>query len=356
MSLLHENSALKIVTRYHANNKNVKKSINYFRFNLNYVRSGSLYFRAAAAAKAKATENKIHGRLTRLFSTSTNNMPLSNFKVFTNADLDKLDIFEYVKGKSGIYMWTNKLNNKNYIGSSVSLRRRLLEYYNVNRLLNEKSMPIYTALLKYGYQNFSLTILEICSIDSLMSREKYYFDVYSPEYNILKTPGSPDRGSGWKHSEATIENMSIAVNKRNKSLEYITKVSEAQPKNIKIEVTNIETNTSMVYNAIRAAARALDLDRRYIENYIYLNEDKPVLGKYTFKLISSEKSNTNPVVNTQKTSKKLKVTNVDLQKVTVYPSIGAAARELGLRQASISLYLKENRTKPFKGLYLFELV
>lgn len=217
-------------------------------------------------------------------------------------------------------------------------------------------MPIYTALLKYGYQNFSLTILEICSIDSLMSREKYYFDVYSPEYNILKTPGSPDRGSGWKHSEATIENMSIAANKRNQSLEYITKVSEAQPKNIKIEVTNIETNTSMVYNAIRAAARALDLDRRYIENYIYLNEDKPVLGKYTFKLISSEKSNTNPVVNTQKTSKKLKVTNVDLQKVTVYPSIGAAARELGLRQASISLYLKENRTKPFKGLYLFELV
>jgi len=150
--------------------------------------------------------------------------------------------------------------------------------------------------------------------------------------------------------------MSIAANKRNQSLEYITKVSEAQSKNIKIEVTNIETNTSMVYNAIRAAARALDLDRRYIENYIYLNEDKPVLGKYTFKLISSEKSNTNPVVNTQKTSKKLKVTNVDLQKVTVYPSIGAAARELGLRQASISLYLKENRTKPFKGLYLFELV
>ena len=150
--------------------------------------------------------------------------------------------------------------------------------------------------------------------------------------------------------------MSIAANKRNQSLEYITKVSEAQPTNIKIEVTNIETNTSTIYAAIRAAARALDIDRRYIENYIYLNEDKPVLGKYTFKLISSEKSNTNPVVNTQKTSKKLKVTNVDLQKVTVYPSIGAAARELGLRQASISLYLKDNRTKPFKGLYLFELV
>jgi len=24
-----------------------------------------------------------------------------------------------------------------------------------------------------------------------MSREKHFFEVYSPEYNILKTPGSP---------------------------------------------------------------------------------------------------------------------------------------------------------------------
>jgi hypothetical protein len=57
-------------------------------------------------------------------------------------------------------------------------------------------MPIYVALLKYGYHNFSFTILDICGIDSLMSREKHFFEVYSPEYNILKTPGSPDRGSG----------------------------------------------------------------------------------------------------------------------------------------------------------------
>lgn len=78
----------------------------------------------------------------------------------------------------------------------MALKRRLLEYYNVNRLLNEKSMPIYVALLKYGYSNFSLTILDICEKDSLMSREKHFFEVYSPEYNILKTPGSPSRGSG----------------------------------------------------------------------------------------------------------------------------------------------------------------
>ena len=115
----------------------------------------------------------------------------SSLVVFYDADKDKLDILKYIKGKSGIYMWTNKLNGKKYVGSSVDLRRRLLEYYNVNRLLNEKSMPINVALLKYGYHNFSFTILEICDMDSLMSREKHFFEVYSPEYNILKTPGSP---------------------------------------------------------------------------------------------------------------------------------------------------------------------
>lgn len=56
-------------------------------------------------------------------------------------------------------MWTNKLNGKKYVGSSINLKRRLLEYYNVNRMLNEKSMAINVALLNYGYSNFRFTIL-----------------------------------------------------------------------------------------------------------------------------------------------------------------------------------------------------
>ena len=53
---------------------------------------------------------------------------------------------------------------------------------------------------------------------------------------------------------------------------------------------------------------------------------------------------------------KVEVTNVLTKEVAVYPSIGAVARALAYRQASISLYLKENITKPFKGIYLFKLV
>lgn len=300
----------------------------------------------------------------RNYSSTTNSTSLV---VFNDADKDKLDILKVTKGKSGIYMWTNKLNGKKYIGSSVDLRRRLLEYYNVNRLLNEKSMPIYVALLKYGYGNFTFTILETCDKDSLMSWEKHFFEVYSPEYNILKTPGSPDRGSGWKHSEAAIENMRSAAAKTFKSPEFLDKLSKGQSSGIQIEVTDTKTNTSTTYHAIRAAARALNIDKRYIEHYIYLKQDKPVLGRYTFKLVNlnsvtseSFGQNTN-IINVnkeknQKTSMKIEVTNIDTKEITIYSSISSAARELGYRQPSISLYIKENRTKPFKGKYLFKLV
>ena len=95
-------------------------------------------------------------------------------------------------------MWTNKVNGKQYVGSSVDLKRRIMEYYNVNRLMRSDSMIINKALLKHSYQNFSLTILEICDNDPdlIQAREKHYFEVYEPEYNILKIPGSPSRGSG----------------------------------------------------------------------------------------------------------------------------------------------------------------
>ena len=49
----------------------------------------------------------------------------------------------------------------------------------------------------------------------------------------------------------------------------------------------------------------------------------------------------------QKTSMKVEVTNVDTKEITIYSSITAAAKALSYRQPSISLYLKENRTKPF---------
>lgn len=53
-----------------------------------------------------------------------------------------------------------------------------MEYYNANILMKYNNMPINSALLKHGYQSFTLIILEFCDKDNIMSKEKYYFELY----------------------------------------------------------------------------------------------------------------------------------------------------------------------------------
>ena len=68
-------------------------------------------------------------------------------------------------------------------------------------------MTIYKAILKYGYSNFSLEILEYCDIKDIISREQYFLDLLNPEYNSLKIAGS---SLGFNHSEESKQKMSEA--------------------------------------------------------------------------------------------------------------------------------------------------
>jgi len=62
-------------------------------------------------------------------------------------------------------------------------------------------MVIYKAILKYGYSNFQLEILEYCESSNVIEREQYYLDLSQPEYNVLLKAGS---SLGFKHSEETL--------------------------------------------------------------------------------------------------------------------------------------------------------
>jgi hypothetical protein len=54
------------------------------------------------------------------------------------------------------------------------VNRRFREYFNKNHLLKNKCMPICCALLKHGYSNFSITIIEYFEVAELLIREKHY--------------------------------------------------------------------------------------------------------------------------------------------------------------------------------------
>jgi hypothetical protein len=51
---------------------------------------------------------------------------------------------------------------------------------------------------------------------------------------------------------------------------------------IKIEVTDLEVNTSTIYNSLGAAARALKISKSSISNYFSRNQKKPIKGRYVF--------------------------------------------------------------------------
>jgi len=128
-----------------------------------------------------------------------------------NASIDKSIIYTENKNKSGIYRWNNLVNNKNYIGSSKCLASRFSVYYFKKAMFNKLSTRrsiIYSALLKHGYDKFSVDILEFCEINVLVEREQYYLDILKPKYNILKAANSK---LGSLHSFKTKALMSLKL-------------------------------------------------------------------------------------------------------------------------------------------------
>ena len=143
----------------------------------------------------------------RSYST-TSSSPISSVKFYEDAFSMRKLIIKDNKDKSGIYKWTNKITNDIYIGQSISLAKRFIRYFNLSYLKNRETLVISRALIKYGYSNFSLEILEYCDIANLTEREQYYMDKLNPRYNTLKIAGS---SSGHKLSEETKTKISKSL-------------------------------------------------------------------------------------------------------------------------------------------------
>lgn len=165
-------------------------------------------------------------------------------------------------------------------------------------------MPICSALLKYGYLNFQLKILEYSTNKETIIKEQYYLDLLKSEYNILKTAGS---SLGYKHSPETI----VKFKARKFSPETKAKIRE-------------KIKTAAPYGSIEQLKRLHadpEYQRKRLEHLKRLNsrpEQKELLLK-----------------NAQLSAQKLEVFDTFTKIITVYSSISEAARSLGLNHSSI---------------------
>ena len=155
----------------------------------------------------------------RYYSKSSNNDNQDNTKnlkvekVYENFKEDRVNIVKEEKGRSGVYLLINKVNNQTYVGSSTNLASRMRNYLNKAFLKSKQNinMPIIKALLKYDYVNFSLWILEYVEPAFLTARETFYITHVMPYYNVLKEGYS---SLGYKHTEETKKLLSELAKNR----------------------------------------------------------------------------------------------------------------------------------------------
>lgn len=128
----------------------------------------------------------------------------------------------------GIYCWTNKINNKKYVGQSVDIERRRQQHiYGAGKYTTKISL----AMHKYGLNNFTFEILELCEIEKLNEREQYWIDFYDSitnGYNItyVDENGCVTRGECNPRTKLTNEEVLEMRNRVHVSKEYPKEVYE----------------------------------------------------------------------------------------------------------------------------------
>jgi group I intron endonuclease len=134
-------------------------------------------------------------------------------KVYNNFKQDRVNIIKQEKGRSGVYLLINKVNNHTYVGSSTNLASRMRNYLNKAFLKSKQNinMPITKGLLKYDYENFTLLIIEYREPTFLIARETFYITHIVPYYNVLKQGYS---SLGYKHTEETKKLLSELAKNR----------------------------------------------------------------------------------------------------------------------------------------------
>jgi hypothetical protein len=234
------------------------------------------------------------------------------------------------------------VSGKSYIGSSINLSKRLNDYLNIaflNKELKKGRSIICSALLKYGYFNFKLEIIEYCSPSIIIEREQYYLDNLRPEYNILKVA---DSSFGRKHSEATKEILRKRSLNRLHSETTRLKISLNSSMSIPVIVKDIESGIVIEFSTITKASKYMGILPYHFRYYL---DRQPIKNKYLVIKINNENYTIKPKELIKNKIKGLIVTNNNTGISTEFPSYTKAAEFVGTDRT----YLSRSIAK--KGFY-----
>lgn len=175
-----------------------------------------------------------------------------------------------------IYIITNSINNKVYIGQTIqSLKDRWQEHCRKLCSKNEANMHIKRAIFKYGKENFTIRELEKCTIEELDEREVYYISLYNSFVDGYNSTRGGKSGAKSLKLDTEQQQSCIELYKLGFSLRDIAKefnVDKATIKHI-IEINNIPIKSTRTYKLSQE-------DRlRIIEESSYMSR-KEIMNKW----------------------------------------------------------------------------
>ena len=181
---------------------------------------------------------------------------------------DKLQL-KTLTPKAGIYAFRNKINNKYYIGQSLSIRQRINAHINTFNNHTKQLYPIYKAFNKYGLNNFEVLILYVMdnkNCDKNIIKQE--LDIQETKYIKLfnsygctgynQTLGGDGGILGYKFSN------------EQKQKQRINTIKQVNDRRYKIFVYDILTKSKQIYNSLSELNNKLhtNIGRSSIRNLV----------------------------------------------------------------------------------------
>lgn len=180
-----------------------------------------------------------------------------------------------------IYKITNNINGKMYIGKTIlPIEKRFQEHLEESLRERSKNRPLYRAFNKYGYNNFTLSLIEECHPDEASEKEIFwieYFRTFKVGYNA--TLG----GDGKKYIDY---DLVISTYQELKNLSLTAKIHNIHEDSVRNILNNFNiqvlSNLEVAKKYYVKPVNMYDLKNNYICSFSSMNEAMNYLKENNF--------------------------------------------------------------------------
>jgi group I intron endonuclease len=194
---------------------------------------------------------------------------------------------------TGIYLITNTINNKCYIGQAVDINRR----FNEHKLFHNSNILLTNSIKKYKVENFSFDILEITppTKEALDEAESFWIDYFkslgyslkNTLFNFVNGGNRPPNQTGFRFSELSRMKLSqskkghltsietrekIGLKHKGKTTSYETRIKQSEAKKIsKYLEQSIIDNWNIFNISQRQLAKILNIPHGTLHDVLVRN-------------------------------------------------------------------------------------